>query len=114
MPSPSRPTPYLSPDVVHEAQVRLSRLAGHVRAVGRMLAEGRDCTDVLIQLEAVRAGLMQVAVRLMQAHAETCLSMVHTPEDQQRALERLEAALAAALGERRRTRRTVSRTFSAF
>jgi len=88
-------------DVAQDAQVRLSRLAGHLRGIERMLAEGRDCADLLTQLIAVRAALTQVAARLMEAHTETCLRMIHTPADQQPALDRLETALAAALGQAR-------------
>ncbi|MBI3764828.1 MAG: metal-sensitive transcriptional regulator [Chloroflexi bacterium] len=90
---------YLPADVVQDAQARLSRLVGHVRAVGRMLAERRDCADLLMQLMAVLAGLTQVTVRLTQAHVEACLSMVRTPEDHKRAIARLEAALAVAVGQ---------------
>lgn len=89
---------YLRPDVVRDVQLRLNRLAGHVRAVERMLAEGRDGADVLTQLVAVRAALTQVTVRLIESHVETCVSMIHTPEDQRQALDRLGAALAVALG----------------
>lgn len=89
---------YLRPDVVQDTQLRLNRLAGHVRAVKRMLAASRDCDELVIQLLALRAALTQVAVRLMESHVETCVSMIHTPEDQRQALDRLGAALAAALG----------------
>ena len=98
-PSPPERDHYLPPDVVQNAQLRLNRLAGHVRAVEQMLAEGRDHVELLMQLIAVRAALTQVTVHLMKAHMETCLRMIQGPEDQRQALDRLGAALAAALGE---------------
>ena len=35
---------------------RLSRAIGHLESVKRMVEDGRDCTEVLIQLAAVRSG----------------------------------------------------------
>lgn len=92
------PRPYLPPPAVHEAQVRLSRLEGHVRAVSQMLAERRDCLDVLTQLVAVRAALTGASVRLLEAHVETCLQAAWAADDLHGALVHLRAALTAALG----------------
>ena len=36
---------------------RLKRIEGQVRAVIRMMEEGKDCKDVITQLSAVRAGV---------------------------------------------------------
>lgn len=36
---------------------RLSRAIGHLQAVKRMVEEGEDCADVLIQLSAVRSAI---------------------------------------------------------
>ena len=36
---------------------RLSRAIGHMESIKRMVEEGRDCTEVLIQLSAVKAAL---------------------------------------------------------
>ena len=34
---------------------RLSRAIGHLESVKRMVEDGRDCTEVLIQLSAVKS-----------------------------------------------------------
>lgn len=36
---------------------RLSRAIGHMESIKRMVEEGRDCTEVLIQLSAVKAAI---------------------------------------------------------
>ncbi len=43
----------------HTAAVinRLSRAIGHLNAVKKMTEDGRDCSEVLIQLSAVRANI---------------------------------------------------------
>ena len=40
---------------------RLSRAAGHLNAVKKMVEEGRDCSEVLVQLSAVRAEIANVS-----------------------------------------------------
>ena len=53
---------------------RLARAIGHLESVKRMVEEGRDCTDVLIQLAAVRAALNNTAKIILKDHIEHCIS----------------------------------------
>jgi DNA-binding FrmR family transcriptional regulator len=52
---------------------RLSRTEGHLRAVRRMVEEGRDCAEVLIQLAAIRSAVDRVARVVLEDHVESCL-----------------------------------------
>ena len=52
---------------------RLARIEGHVRAVKNMVEEGRDCSDVLIQIAAVRSAIDRVGRILLEDHIEHCL-----------------------------------------
>ncbi len=52
---------------------RLKRAEGHVGAVRRMVEEGRDCPDILIQLSAVRAALDATAKIVLADHVQSCL-----------------------------------------
>ena len=49
---------------VHENQKavlnRLSRAIGHLESVRKMVADGRDCSEVLIQIAAVRAAITNI------------------------------------------------------
>ena len=47
---------------------RLSRAIGHLESVRRMVADGRDCTEVLIQLAAVRSALNNTAKVILKDH----------------------------------------------
>ena len=49
---------------------RLSRAIGHLESVKRMVEDGRDCTEVLIQLAAVRGQLDSICSSLMVQYAE--------------------------------------------
>lgn len=71
---------------------RLSRAIGHLESVRRMVEEGRDCSDVLVQLAAVRAALGSVSRVILKDHLEHCI--VHAVEsNDQAAIEELEHAI---------------------
>ena len=53
--------------------VRLRRVEGQVRGIQRMVEEDRACEQMLTQLMAVRAGIDQIGLMLMETHIETCL-----------------------------------------
>lgn len=53
---------------------RLSRAIGHLESVKRMVESGRDCTDVLVQLAAVRSALNSTAKVILKDHLEHCIS----------------------------------------
>jgi len=52
---------------------RLSRIEGHVRSIKTMVQEGRDCSDVLIQIAAVRSAIDKVGRVVLEDHLESCL-----------------------------------------
>lgn len=53
---------------------RLSRAIGHLESVRRMVEDGRDCAEVLIQLAAVRSALNSTAKVILKDHMEHCLN----------------------------------------
>ena len=53
---------------------RLSRAIGHLESVKRMVEDGRDCTEVLVQLAAVRSALSSTAKVILTDHLEHCVS----------------------------------------
>ncbi len=53
---------------------RLSRAIGHLQSVKAMVEEGRDCTEVLIQLAAVRSALNSTAKVILKDHLEHCVA----------------------------------------
>lgn len=52
---------------------RLKRAEGHLAAVRRMVEDGRDCPDILLQIAAVRAALDSTARVVLADHMESCL-----------------------------------------
>lgn len=52
---------------------RLSRASGHLESVKRMVLEGRDCSEVLIQLSAVISALNNAGKVILKDHMEHCI-----------------------------------------
>jgi len=72
---------------------RLARIEGHVRAVKRMVEGGRPCSDVLVQMAAVRAALDRAAKMLLADHMEHCVLNTSRGRDARKALAELRDAL---------------------
>ena len=62
---------------------RLSRAIGHLESVKRMVEDGRDCTEVLVQLAAVRSALNSTAKVILKDHLEHCLDDVSAGDSDQ-------------------------------
>ena len=62
---------------------RLSRAIGHLESVKRMVEDGRDCTEVLVQLAAVRSALSGTAKVILKDHLEHCIDDVSTGDSDQ-------------------------------
>jgi DNA-binding FrmR family transcriptional regulator len=64
-----------SPGHQHTKQIadQLARTAGHVTSIKRMVEEGRACTDVLVQLAAVRAAIDRASKLVLEDHLESCV-----------------------------------------
>ena len=52
---------------------RLARVIGHLHAVERMLDDERDCSEVLIQLAAIRSALNNVCKLILRDHMDHCM-----------------------------------------
>lgn len=57
---------------------RLSRAIGHMEAVKKMVLEDRECSDVLIQLAAVKSAVNNIGKEILKHHIQHCI--VHAIE----------------------------------
>ena len=58
---------------------RLSRTIGHLESVKKMVEEGRDCAEVLIQLAAVKSAINNTGKLILKDHINHCV--VHAIEN---------------------------------
>ena len=75
---------------------RLSRAAGHLEAIKKMVEEGRDCGDVLIQLAAVRSAVNNIGKIILADHMEHCVADAIESGDRE-ALDKFNEAIAQFL-----------------
>lgn len=62
---------------------RLSRAIGHLQSVKRMVEEGRDCSEVLVQIAAVRSAIDNTGKVILQDHLKHCIVEAAREGDQQ-------------------------------
>lgn len=71
---------------------RLSRAIGHLEAVKKMVEEEQDCSQVLIQLAAVKSALNNTGKIVLKDHINHCIVEAVETGDK-KALEDLSAAI---------------------
>ena len=71
---------------------RMSRAIGHMNAVKRMIEEGRDCSDVLIQLSAIRSEITNVSKVILKDHIDHCI-IEAVKENDDEAISNLKGAI---------------------
>ena len=71
---------------------RLSRAIGHLESIKRMVEDGRDCSEVLVQLSAVKAAINNTAKVILKDHIEHCMVDAVESGDHE-AIEELTAAI---------------------
>lgn len=52
---------------------RLAAAEGHIAAIRRMMQEGRDCEEVLLQLSAAESAINKTAKLLLKEHLTHCV-----------------------------------------
>lgn len=71
---------------------RLAKAIGHLESVKRMVEDGRDCSEVLIQLAAVKSALNNTGKVILKQHISHCIvDAIETGDDE--ALENLNQAI---------------------
>ncbi|CAB4793552.1 MAG: metal-sensing transcriptional repressor [Actinobacteria bacterium] len=63
----------LNDEVKDELGKRLRRIEGQVRGIQNMLAEDRECRDIVTQLAAATKALEQVGFRMLASGLASCL-----------------------------------------
>lgn len=71
---------------------RLAKAVGHLESVKHMVEDGRDCSDVLIQLAAVKAAINNTEKLILKQHISHCIvDAVESGDDE--AIEKLNQAI---------------------
>lgn len=52
---------------------RMNRAIGHMEAVRTMIEDGRDCSEVLVQIAAVRSAINNIGKIILEDHINHCV-----------------------------------------
>ncbi|MBC7338665.1 MAG: metal-sensitive transcriptional regulator [Firmicutes bacterium] len=61
-------------DTVRELRNRLRRVEGQARGLVRMIDEGRSCSEVAVQMAALKAAVNRAAMAFVAGYLEQCLA----------------------------------------
>ncbi len=62
---------------------RMNRAIGHMESIKRMVEDGRDCSEVLIQIAAVRSAINNIGKVILEDHINHCIvDAVETGDEQ--------------------------------
>ena len=71
---------------------RLARAIGHLESVKKMVEDGKDCSEVLIQLAAVKSAINNTGKLILKDHIEHCIvDAIETGDSE--AIEQLSVAI---------------------
>ena len=79
--------------VSKKAQGRLKRIEGQVKGITKMVEEGRECEDVLIQMKAVQGALRSTAALLLVEHMDHCVKDAIASGHGEEAVDRMRDSL---------------------
>ena len=71
---------------------RMARAIGHMNAVKKMIEDGRDCSEVLVQLSAIRSEITNVSKVVLKDHLDHCI-VDAVKENDEAAIENLKQAI---------------------
>ncbi len=81
-------------ETTHEETLnRLSRIAGQVLGVRKMVEEKKYCIDIITQIQAVRSALRSVEMQILKKHMHHCVSDAFLSGSQKNADEKLDELL---------------------
>ena len=81
-----------SPEHIKRVSNRLARAIGHLESVKKMVEDGRDCSEILIQLAAVRSAINSTGKVILKDHLEHCI-VEAVEEHDMAAIEELNRAI---------------------
>ncbi len=55
-------------------EIRLNRIAGQIRGINKMVAENRDCMEILNQITSCQSALKGVWKEVVRRHLQNCIT----------------------------------------
>ncbi|UMZ73248.1 metal-sensitive transcriptional regulator [Natranaerofaba carboxydovora] len=68
---------------------RLKRIEGQIKGIQKMVEEEKTCSDILMQVNAVRSAVNNVGTLILENHLKNCLNEAITHEEQDKLIKEL-------------------------
>lgn len=69
--------------------VRLRRIEGQVKGIQKMVESGQCCSDILIQIAAVRSAINKVGGLILEDYSKVCISECDDANDREKNMDKL-------------------------
>ena len=69
---------------------RLRRIQGQVAGIVTMIDEGRDCSDVMVQVAAVSRAIDRAGFKIISAELQACAAASQNGEEPPMSMEKIE------------------------
>lgn len=73
---------------------RLRRIEGQIKGLQKMVDEEKYCSDILMQVSAVRSAVNNVGKLVLEQHLRECLELPKDEEDREQAIKELTELIA--------------------
>lgn len=68
---------------------RLRRIEGQIKGIQKMVEEDKYCSDILMQVNAVRSAVNNVGTLILENHLRKCLNEAITHDEQDKLIKEL-------------------------
>lgn len=68
---------------------RLKTIKGHINGIEKMVEEGKNCEDILLQIAAVRSSVEKTGLMILENYASDCLMEDVNSKETKEKLERV-------------------------
>ena len=72
---------------------RIARISGQINGISRMVQEERYCIDIITQIQAARAALRSLEMKILEKHMHHCVTNAFESGDTDDALQKTEELL---------------------
>ncbi len=76
-----------------ESLNRLARISGQVNGIKRMIEEETYCIDIITQIQAARAALHSLELKILEKHMHHCVSDANQSGDTENAEQKMNELL---------------------
>ena len=60
---------------------RLKRVEGQIKGVAKMIEEGRNCNEILIQIASIRSAMNKIGIIILENYLKMCIDKMNREKE---------------------------------